>query len=265
MRRTSHVLLTLALILLAAIAGCLEGDGDNATQDPEDPGVIDPDGGGTTGTGAGADFTVTPEPARAGVDLEFAVEGATAGGEDENDTDAGSQYVWDFGDGSSGEGPQTTQVYQDGGVYTVTLQVTAASGEEDNTTRELEVLPPPEADLNETWEGEFPAGAPVESGSWVDEHDVSLDEGQTNVTLELTGQGTGATMDLYLLDDEGEEVASETGGGAEQTMEIPGLEAGSYTAKVHMTGGSSGSYELVATGTAAVPQPEAQEDAGGEP
>lgn len=266
MNKVPQVLIAFAFLLGAASAGCIGGDPvTNETAEPEDTGVIDPEGGPSNGAGGGAgiDFTVTPEPPRAGIDLQFDAGGSPGSGSgDENDTDSGPQYAWDFGDGRSGEGAQVTHSYQEGGMYTVTLQVMDDNGEGDNTTRDLAVLPPPEADLNETWDGDFPVGAPVESGSWVDEHDIRIDDAQTNVTLQLDGQGTGVSMDLYLLDENGDEVASETGGGASQTLELARLEAGSYTAKIHMTAGSTGTYELTATGTAAVPQPETGQDAG---
>lgn len=55
------------------------------------------------------------------------------------------KYEWDFGDGTTGEGPTLSHTYEDEGVYTVTLTVTDDNGltGSDATTATVSRPPPP--------------------------------------------------------------------------------------------------------------------------
>ncbi|MBW2428572.1 MAG: PKD domain-containing protein, partial [Deltaproteobacteria bacterium] len=51
-------------------------------------------------------------------------------------------YHWDFGDGSSADGPSVEYTYQTAGTYRVTLTVTDDEGAQDSTTTTIEVFQP---------------------------------------------------------------------------------------------------------------------------
>ena len=53
-----------------------------------------------------------------------------------------TSFIWEFGDGSSGQGPNVSQVYDVPGVFTVTLTVSNEAGS-DSASRTLTVQPPP--------------------------------------------------------------------------------------------------------------------------
>ncbi|HYG77652.1 MAG TPA: Ig-like domain-containing protein, partial [Planctomycetota bacterium] len=50
------------------------------------------------------------------------------------------QYVWDFGDGSSGTGATATHVYTSPGIYTATVTITNASGSSVSSSTQVVVL-----------------------------------------------------------------------------------------------------------------------------
>ncbi|MFZ5983648.1 MAG: Kelch repeat-containing protein [Acidobacteriota bacterium] len=53
------------------------------------------------------------------------------------------EWLWDFGDGTTGTGEMCVHVYASPGTYTATLTARDAAGEEVATTRTVTVLPPP--------------------------------------------------------------------------------------------------------------------------
>ncbi len=257
MHHSMPIMLTLLLALSLPLAGCLGGEEpggpSDLSGDPEVEGsantTADPGG---SDDGVVASFSASEEILRAEMEVEFDASSSQIPGDGNDTNETQAEFLWEFGDGSTGEGVVVSHAYANPGFFTVVLNVSAPQGS-SNTTLDVQVLPPPEADLNETWDGSFPVGAPVGGGSWVDEHDFSVDFPQTAVSIDLAGSGTGASMDLFLLDDEGEEVDSATGSGTEKQVTAASLEAGSYTVRVHMTSGASGSYDLTAVGTAGIP------------
>jgi Flp pilus assembly protein TadG len=68
-------------------------------------------------------------------DLEVEFDGSGSSG----DPDA---YVWDFGDGASGSGPNVLHTYATAGAYTVTLTVINLAGEDSDTRTIADVLVP---------------------------------------------------------------------------------------------------------------------------
>lgn len=49
-------------------------------------------------------------------------------------------YLWEFGDGTSGDGPATEHVYAEKGIYTVTLTVVDTAGNRASVQRTVEAL-----------------------------------------------------------------------------------------------------------------------------
>jgi outer membrane protein assembly factor BamB len=62
-----------------------------------------------------------------------------------NVSTAGSlfQFVWNFGDGSSGTGRSVNHTYAEGGNYSITLTISSPSGDSSNTSRTIEVAETP--------------------------------------------------------------------------------------------------------------------------
>jgi PKD repeat protein len=58
-------------------------------------------------------------------------------------TGAISEYLWDFGDGETGSGVETTHTFAETGPYLVTLTVVDESGKEASSTQEITVNMPP--------------------------------------------------------------------------------------------------------------------------
>ncbi|MFM7466682.1 MAG: PKD domain-containing protein [Crocinitomicaceae bacterium] len=88
-----------------------------------------------------ANFTANPTSACSNVPISFNSTSNANGGP------AITNYVWDFGDGSTGVGTTVTHSYSNSGTYTVTLVVTNASGIADAEVKpnHITILPSPNA------------------------------------------------------------------------------------------------------------------------
>jgi PKD repeat protein len=93
-----------------------------------------------------AAFTVTPNPPKAFNAATFDASTSTNQG---TPCGAACTYAWNFGDGTTGMGIQTTHEYRTAGTKTVTLTVTDSFGATAQTLQNLSVLPsdPPTADF----------------------------------------------------------------------------------------------------------------------
>ena len=89
-----------------------------------------------TGVGLHASFTYSPKAPVRGEEMTFDASSSY-------DTDGPIvAYNWDFGDGSSAQGPVVTHAYTDGGKHTATLVVTNGEGLTSSTWRVVSVEPP---------------------------------------------------------------------------------------------------------------------------
>jgi PKD repeat protein len=123
MAMTRHLLATMAVWIVAALAAC---------------------GGDNNGGGAPAPANNAPQAAfdaaangAAGAALAF-----DASGSSDADGDA-LTYSWSFGDGTHGGGAQLAHVFDAGGTYTVTLTVADGRGGTASSTRDITVSAPP--------------------------------------------------------------------------------------------------------------------------
>jgi PKD repeat protein len=89
-----------------------------------------------TGVGVHASFTYSPKAPVIGEEITFDASSSY-------DTDGYIvSYNWDFGDGSSAQGPVVTHAYTEAGKHTVTLVVTNSEGLTGSTWRVVSVEPP---------------------------------------------------------------------------------------------------------------------------
>ncbi len=87
--------------------------------------------------------TVPPSPPEA----DFTVSGNLVTGSDlafnaSSSTGVGLNYAWDFGNGDTATGAQTTYAFASADDYTVTLTVTDSANQDDTTTQTLTITPP---------------------------------------------------------------------------------------------------------------------------
>lgn len=123
----------------------------------------------------------------------LAVDGLTITVDGANSVDPDGEvvsYLWDFGDGQTGDGAATGHVYGDYGTYTVTLTVTDDAGDEgvfsvDVTLNAPPPPPPPPADDGPTY-GNYPPGYPMPRIPGTDQPDTSACASGTGMT---TGAG----------------------------------------------------------------------------
>ena len=111
-----------------------------------------------------------PSEVRVGVGVRFSGAGST-------DPDGAIvEYRWDFGDGSTGSGRETTHAYSEPGTYSVTLTVEDNTGLEDSAVFSIAVLehPSPPYDVE---------GLYIPSGWMGDYGDIDLDTAWTTNPL----------------------------------------------------------------------------------
>ena len=101
---------------------------------------------GSTTSGINAAVSAPPLKADAGENVD-ATTGVAVTLDGSGSTPAGgiSAYHWDFGDGSSADGPIVNHAYTAPGTYTATLTVTGASGQSSATTTVVVSSPQPQA------------------------------------------------------------------------------------------------------------------------
>jgi len=107
--------------------GCLGlGDSDQNNTDGGQA-VIDGDSDNTEGNLGSGDFTWTVAPSTLSVYFQSA--------HDSYDTDENLQFIWDFGDGETGEGHSLNHEYAEPGEYTVSLTAKLSDGKEENSSQ----------------------------------------------------------------------------------------------------------------------------------
>lgn len=169
-------------------------------------------------------------------------------------------WNWDFGDGARASGRGVSHAFPDtGGVFRVRLTVTDSHGLSDQLNVTLGVYAT--RTFNETVDlsGSLQVGTAVvgagQAGVDVTTHDLVLASESQGFPVEVEGLSLTLTpgeptsdFDLYLLDAEGEEVASsanQSPGGAESLEFGPGeLSPGTYTLRVVFYAGANGSYDI---------------------
>ncbi len=109
--------------------------------------------GGTSSPAPEAAFT-TSGSLKAGESLSFDANSSTGDG---------LSYAWDFGDGDTAAGAQTTHVFTDADDYTVTLTVTDSDSRTDTASRQLTItdidVPPAPPEASFTFSGDQVAGS----------------------------------------------------------------------------------------------------------
>ena len=94
-----------------------------------------------------ADFTVSPTPVVAGVEVTFDASSSIVISQDK-DKHKQAKYVWDFGDGSAaGSGKVIKHTFTNAGSYQVKLTVTDHKGQAGVTTRTVVVMPSDEPSM----------------------------------------------------------------------------------------------------------------------
>lgn len=275
---------TIALLLVAALAGCIENMSDLKDRvQGSDTGVLPGAGGvndtinGTTGgkkTPAGplpvarmaiyetggaklfeADFVAADAQykdatARAGKQLSF----TASGSETPNGTI--TSYDWAFGDGKTAKGSTATHTFAaTGGVFAIVLKVTDSKGRVDTQTVKLAVLPSLVV-ANETHEGaidsplSLPDPAPVKNTAAIPFAIVAQLDGRdvkhvmTTLTL-APGNSQAIDMNLRVLNATGAEIAASTGASANEAITLDGLMPEDLTAVVSLETGAQGAFVLV--------------------
>lgn len=102
-------------------------------------------------------FTMTPESGESPLTVSFDASASEAYTADQTIT----EFEWDFGDGSTGNGMQVDHLFTAGGTYTITLRVTSSSGQSDEYVRTIEVA------QGQAIENESPTAELVALQSWL--------------------------------------------------------------------------------------------------
>lgn len=285
--------LAILAVLAAAIAGCTSSP---QPQEPlDDTGLVDDLGSAANNT----TIQYKPPVARMQVfdvdgalvyESNFVAENVTApapvqgGGpvtflaslsEAVDKTASLARWDWDFGDGSTASGRGVSHAFRDtGGVFRVTLTVVDTHGLADQQTVTLGALAT--RTFNETlaFAGSLQAGSlgnvnqdgvdtmrhALELASEVEGFPVVVE----SLSLTLTPNEPTSDFDLYLLDAEGEELASSASGpapGGTESIELGEGEvgAGAYTVLVRLYAGANGSYAVAGEVLYRVVNPQVEE------
>lgn len=89
-------------------------------------------GGGMSNQAPSVSFSYSPDAPKEGESVSFTADASDPDGSVQN-------YQWEFGNGSSGSGPASSQVFGSEGSYTVRLTVEDDKGESASTTRTVDV------------------------------------------------------------------------------------------------------------------------------
>ncbi|ASJ05725.1 Ig-like domain repeat protein [Thermococcus barossii] len=168
-----------------------------------------------SGTPPVATFSYTPTAPEAGVNITFDASGSY-------DPDGTiKRYVWDFGDGTTGEGVTVTHTYQDYGTYTVTLTVMDNDVITATYSQEINVIMPTKLIVA----------------------DITGKQGTTvvlNATLlDILGNPLqGGTVQFYVDDQYVGESTTNSAGTAFFSLDTSNLAAGVHTIKARFIGNS---------------------------
>ena len=139
-----------------------------------------------------------------------------------------SSYRWEFGDGSTANGPTQTHTYTSGGIYTVRLTVTDGNGNTDVREKNINIsVPntPPTAAFASSADRQagtvtLDASASEDDDGTVTQYVWTLEDGTVvtgeQVTYDTQGLGS-RDIELLVVDDEGSSATvTETGNTADE-------------------------------------------------
>ncbi|MGH2905683.1 MAG: PKD domain-containing protein [Solirubrobacterales bacterium] len=154
-----------------------------------------------------AAFTISPASPVAGRPISF--DGSnSSGGEDRSVTGMIVDYAWDFGDGTTQNGPTSgaSHSYTDGGQFVVKLTVTNDAGQSDDAQMTLTVAPPP---------------PPYDPGDGPSFAAVAPTSAATGVTSLSVGRSLTVSVSYSLALPEGSDPASACTGAANVSVSAP--------------------------------------------
>jgi serine protease len=135
--RYARITLICLLILSLSVAGCSSGGGNSGSEGNPISNSGDNGGDGTSPSGSAPEavFTVSTDLGSYPLAVVFDASGTS-------DDDGGIlRYVWDFGDGATGTGVNTSHTYGDEGIYTARVTVTDESDLTGSASHVIEVKP----------------------------------------------------------------------------------------------------------------------------
>ena len=249
------------LVLSIALAGCSggEGGGDpsgstSVSQTSTGPGLVAAIQVLINGTAA------APTNGSHSVDA-----GATVTFDGSNSTGAIVEFLWDFGDNTTGTDETETHSYAAGGSYDVSLTVKGRGNATDDATVRIQVAADESGGFlftqAQTFDGDLPLANPnacMNQGIDCQDHVVTVvaaDANGTaalanNVTLILDGSGaTAVHMQLFWRSPDGTTLAQTAADGLDHTLTYSGdMPPGDYVVRVRLFVGAQASY----TGAVAV-------------